>query len=339
MTLASPSSQTTCSPDYTEGSPHYGRPTKIRCHIGKQFHYFMDLPLSLRYTIYELLLVRGKIFISNSITPYILYATASASRPSVSPLEKSVVLQTDIYQYVILPYSRHTYTGHTRQRYVDIETYATPETGLLRGVSKAVQEEAERIFWSAKNLFVFPAGEFRFPTYYHSMSYFPFYDHPKRKLLAKAVSYTFDMRDAGPVDPYYTREQYRFRHRQNGPTPFDNLSPPQQMQRLHDALDRQVERVWDDRCFLITRYLQLDRLQLDFEECYCALGCCRKVEYVCNQLRYHAAFTALCYRSPFRHGIVPVFEVVGFRDEAEKEMIRERLAEACRVSRDAFIFP
>jgi hypothetical protein len=38
------------------------------------------------------------------------------------------------------------------------------------------------------------------------MSYFPFYDHPKRKFLAKAVSYTVNMRDVGAADPYYTRE-------------------------------------------------------------------------------------------------------------------------------------
>jgi hypothetical protein len=310
----------------------------MESHIEKPFRFFMDLPLSLRYTVYELLLIRGKIFVSNSVAQNIPSATASTSRPSLSPRGKSVAMPTDGYQSTILPHSRHTYAGHARQRYVDMQAYATPETGVLRGVSKAVQEEAERIFWSAKNLFVFPAGEFRFPTYYHSLSYFPFYDHPKRKLLAKAVSYTFDMRDAGPVDPYFAREHCRFPHRQDGPIPFDRLRPTEQMQRLHDALERQVERVWDDRCFLITRYLQLDRLQLDFEECYCALGCCRKVEYVCSQLRYHAAFTALCYRSPFRHSLLPVFEVMGFRDAAEKEMIRERLAEACRVGRDAFVF-
>ena len=79
-------------------------------------------------------------------------------------------------------------------------------------------------------------------------------------------------------------------------------------------------------------------MQLDFEECYCALGCCRKVEYVCNQLRYHAAFTRLCYRRPFRHGALPVFEIMGFRDTAEKELICERLAETYRVTRDVFVF-
>jgi hypothetical protein len=306
--------------------------------MGKQFHYFMDLPLSLRYTIYEFLLIRGKIFVSNRIAQNIPSATAPASRACSSRLEQPVAMQTGGYQYAILPYSRHTYTGLVRQRYVDMEAYAIPETGILGGVSKAVQQEAERIFWSAKNLFVFPAGQFCFPAHYHSMSYFPFYDHPKRKLLAKAVSYTFDMRDAGPFDPYSTREHYRLPHRQDSPIHFDSRSPMQKMQTLHDALEKQVERVWDDRCFLIIRYLQLDRLQLDFEECYCALGCCRKVEYVCNQLRYHAAFTALCYRSPFRHGSLPVFEVMGFRDAAEKELVCQRLAEACRVTRDVFVF-
>jgi hypothetical protein len=46
-----------------------------------------------------------------------------------------------------------------------------------------------------------PAGKFRLATYYDPVSYFPFYDHPKRNLLAKAVSYTFNMPDAGLADP------------------------------------------------------------------------------------------------------------------------------------------
>ena len=108
--------------------------------------------------------------------------------------------------------------------------------------------------------------------YYHLMSYFPFYDHPKRKLLAKTVSYTVNKRDVGAADPYYTREHDRFPHRQDGPTSFDNLSPTQKMQRLHDALQKRIKRVWDDRRFLITKYLQLDSLKPNYEECYCAMG-------------------------------------------------------------------
>jgi hypothetical protein len=53
------------------------------------------------------------------------------------------------------------------------------------------------------------------------------------------------------------------------------------------------------------------------------------------QLICHAAFTMLCYRSPFCHGVLPLSKVMGFRDKAEKGMIREWLAEACRVSKDA----
>jgi hypothetical protein len=53
---------------------------------------------------------------------------------------------------------------------------------------------------------------------------------------------------------------------------------------------------------------------------------CRKAEYACNQLICHAAFTALCYRSLFCHGVLPLSEVMGFKDKTEEEMIREQLA-------------
>jgi hypothetical protein len=69
------------------------------------------------------------------------------------------------------------------------------------------------------------------------------------------------------------------------------------------------------------------------------MGRCRKVEYACDQLICHAAFTALCYRSPFYHGVLPLSEVMVFSDKAEKEMIRERQDEACRVSKDALSNP
>lgn len=306
---------------------------------GKQFHRFMDLPLSIRYMIYDLLLIRGKIFIRNSIAGGAYAVTPQNTTPPFSRLEEIPPVKTSAYYHTIIPYSRDTYRGHVRPRYTDWEAYAQPETGLLHGVSKAVQDEAERIFWSAKNLFVFPAGQFIVPSSYHSMhSSLLFSDPHSINFAAKAVSYTFDMRDAGPVCPYSAREYHRLHHGPDGPTAFDNLNPADQLRRQHDVLDQQLQAVWDDRCFLITRHLRLDRLQLDFGECYCVLGCCRKVEYVCAQLANCAGLAALCYRRPFRHGFPAVFEVIGFSDEAEKELIATRLADACRVSKHAFTF-
>ena len=50
------------------------------------------------------------------------------------------------------------------------------------------------------------------------------------------------------------------------------------------------------------------------------------------------AFTVRYYCSLFCHSVLPLSEVMGFKDKTE-EMIRERLAEACRVSKDALSNP
>ena len=60
------------------------------------------------------------------------------------------------------------------------------------------------------------------------------------------------------------------------------------------------------------KQLNLKFLQVDFEECYCPMGCCRMVETVCKELGL------------FRIRFPAAFEAIGVRSRSEAETI-------CRV--------
>jgi hypothetical protein len=123
--------------------------------IGKQFHGFMHLPLTIRYMIYEHALVRGKIFVPNSFG--FLRGPREQAEAGLS--------STDFYSF-------------KGQRHLDFAKYRmanncsvqiNPVTrGLFQGVSKAVQEEAEYVFWGIGNQFVFPASRFDIPMGFYS---------------------------------------------------------------------------------------------------------------------------------------------------------------------------
>ena len=75
----------------------------------------------------------------------------------------------------------------TRYRYADVWSYSTPQitTGLLQGVSKRIQKEAEETFYSALNHFVLAVGYRR----YADPTRFP------QTLPIASLSIAFDIRD------------------------------------------------------------------------------------------------------------------------------------------------
>ena len=111
---------------------------------GESFHGFMHLPVALRYVIYEHALVRGKIFVPNTFLDLRRLETGQAK------------------------YSTNDCYEKRRQRYLDMDLYRSSRvTGLLRGVCKAVQTEAEYVFWGFGNTLVVPAGEFHDPLVFY----------------------------------------------------------------------------------------------------------------------------------------------------------------------------
>jgi hypothetical protein len=272
--------------------------------IGKQFHGFMHLPLAVRYLVYEHALVRGKIFVLNRLG-----------------------LDWGVYEQTLRRRAFTDVDNGKRQRYIDIEEHRMPDTrlsainpicnGLLKGVSRAVQEEAEYVFWGVGNQFVFPPGPFHYPLGFYEGTF-------ARSLKpAKSVSYAFDMRDAGYMDPYQLRKTALAED--HGEVPFENMTTVQQREILHDMQEEMLIGVWMGRCEAIGD-LPLQKLQLDVEECYCPVGCCRKVGDVFTFLE--ACLTEL-----------PLyFEVLGWKNESEKNLISDLMASGGRFKRDDITF-
>jgi hypothetical protein len=75
-------------------------------------------------------------------------------------------------------------------------------------------------------------------------------------------------------------------------------------------------------------HMQLQKPRVDPEECFCPLGCCREVAYVSDSLSY----------TPFTKSFPSRLEILGCENEAEKELIRTRLAAANGGGTSAFIF-
>jgi len=189
-----------------------------RRRIGQEFHGFMDLPLAIRYMIYELLLVKGKVFV---------------------PRLEQEGCEDDYFE--------KDYERNLRYRYLDLKNYSGRRicTSLLYGVSKTVQAEAEIIFWGPGNQFIFPAGEFLAPAGFSGCD--PFWTELKP---AKDVSYAFDLRDCGYMSPCRIRGDVREdveNYMPGSPDAFENMSQDELLAEIHNKRTRLLEDVWDKR--------------------------------------------------------------------------------------------
>ena len=272
------------------------------------FHYITSLPQEIRTMIYEYALCPGIVYV---------HAKDMCGGDYTNPCEHrfSTYRDTD-RDGDLMPGPAHDHKDNRRLRYADwelIKKETSPiNQSLMRGVSKAVQEEASAAFYGPKNHFVLPCGPYDSPkTSGHLYMYceeLP--DIPP----FRSVSYTFDMRDLH-WDPWTAREDVK-------DTDSDELEEFARSHNVHEVqFDMQVrvhsmvltdlEALWDKRCEIIRRKLRANFLQIDFEECYCPLGCCRFVENVCMMM------------GPFDNEFPETFEAVGVKDEAEALLIRD----------------
>lgn len=294
-----------------------------------EFHGFMDLPIEIRDMVYRCALLKGKVIVPNS-------------RRATMLLEPVKYLKSD--------------DGYDYVRYKGLSNEPGPARGplgLVQGVSRAVHDGAAEVYFSG-NQFVFPAGEFVLPSFCNVRDGLS----PSRVVasrgrsrltnnapLLRDVSYTFDMRDH-PTDDYSNLyANFYVKDSIDGRT----ISPAEALQALHDAKALELEIDWAERVDSIKR-MTLDRLVLDFEECYCAVGCCRKVGWVLDRFLHEGpppgtqdtegnAYSSVDWfaRPPL------VVEVRGFRSHEEKLMALRKLvdlrSEICydrRVGKDRF---
>ncbi|KAL8779732.1 MAG: hypothetical protein Q9213_006800 [Squamulea squamosa] len=260
------------------------------------FYRFMDLPIEIRAMIYDLALVRGKI--------------------CVPTLPKKFRDELDVVDFCAgcnnAPYRLTTFDKYVYHRYLDFLEYTEDAPpiflSLLQGVSKAVQAEAEAVFYGSKNLFVMPAGVFVYPAVHGRVV--------ARRPPFQSLSFTFDMRDSSACvckDSHIVR---RGVNQQSHQGCFDvQLTQQQRLQLIHDLQRFALEGVWNARC-LIIKDLDLRYLELDFEECYCPMGCCRMVDFVCARLW---ALARLCKT-------LERIDVLGLASRGEARRVRLQLA-------------
>ena len=213
--------------------------------------------------IYVESLVRGKIYITLSTSNNDDHRFDDRFKPYLSCWSPS-----------------HDRRNRLTRRYEDLHDHESQGivVGLLQGVNKATQREAENVFYSTGNHFIVPVSEFEYPV---DIGGNPGPVH--RSLQYQSISYSFDMRHVN-VDHYNTyraiKEQYDSSH--NGL--FDDLTPDLKSSALHDSQKDDILEAWEDMCETITERMTLKFLQLDFENCYCPVGCCRMLEDVCKCL-------------------------------------------------------
>lgn len=279
----------------------------------------MDLPSEIRDLIYSYALCKGRIIIRNGVQ------MAGYLEP-VKHYETN-----DGFCYL-------RYKGLEREL---LEIYegqrAAGPLGLVQGVSRQVHDEATRIFFG-KNQFIFPAGRFHRPSYCNLRDIFgrsteeefarDVKNRTNNALLFRDVSYTFDMRDQRGDDYDNLYRNLDIKESIDSRT----LPPGDALQVLHNRKTFELEADWTERIESIKR-MTLDRLVLAFEECYCAIGCCRKVEWVLDRFLCEGpppgtedtemnAYCAVDWvsRPPL------VVEVMGFVNDEEKVMAREKLS-------------
>ena len=158
-------------------------------------------------------------------------------------------------------------------RYRDYEEYRYGESiasGLLKGVSKAVQSEVEAVFYGFGNHFVLPVGYFQYPPLFGKNAC----DIPERIPPFKSLSLSLDQRDDRD-DPRQWRKFFSPKYL--GPKEYPFV---ERMKLIHDLQRQGLRGTWSVMISTIRRYVELKFLQIDLEECYCPLGCCRMVDSV-----------------------------------------------------------
>ncbi|KAI0482948.1 hypothetical protein GGR56DRAFT_215989 [Xylariaceae sp. FL0804] len=280
---------------------------------GTEFHGFMWLPVEIRSQIYEYLLVVGRHYVPLRQRPICPAEHRVFSRYELSPHVTDG--RGDLYQRYHDWYAQGC-GWHDRANSPD-----NPFTiGLLKAVSRQVQAEADRIFWG-QNQFIFPVGWYE---------YYPNYLITRSRGLrhvwnkhAKDVSFAFHKSDTS----YYHGDRRSLEDKE----PEHFRDPLTAREFLHNRGKEQLGDCWQSTCNYLQRSTALKRLQVDLTDCYCPLGCCRMVQELCGYL----AFGRLDYGEErpevWERQIPDTFEIIGWRDNEEKELIVRVLAEGLSI--------
>lgn len=146
--------------------------------------------------------------------------------------------------------------------------------------------------------------------------------------LARDVSFTFDMRDQYMDDNCNLHKGELI---DKSEIDEGSLPPGEALLRLHNQKTMDLELAWVDRIDAI-KTMTLDRIQLSFEECYCAIGCCRKVGWILDgfihkDLPPGRTEDEIYCNTDWKDRSPLVIEVLGWRSEKEKTMIEEKLGQ------------
>ncbi|KAG7005479.1 hypothetical protein G7Y79_00019g046590 [Physcia stellaris] len=273
---------------------------------------FMGLPLEVRNMIYRHALVRGKIFVPSVI---------SKNLNDVGP---DLKLDRDSRGAYIPFKSKDCQSSGRYPRYRDYEEYRYGEpiaSGLLNGVSKAVQSEAEAVFYGFGNHFVLPVGFVQHPPLFGNN----FRHIPAKIPPFKSISLSFDQRDL-KTDPRWWRGISSPR---DPSPPLDYLgrnesSFVERMQSIHELQRQGLCLIWAARTSIIKRYVELKFLQIDLEECYCPLGCCRMVDSVLDSIGRRPNYPKYLEES------LEQLQIIGLASQKELEHARKTMEDRMR---------
>ncbi|KAI0377328.1 hypothetical protein F5Y04DRAFT_291830 [Hypomontagnella monticulosa] len=243
----------------------------------RDFHYFSKLPKEVKQEVYKLLLVVGKFYV-----PGVRWDPRPMRHHGSAEIRRLYIRDDKVYRANDQRYGSmefeclHDMVFHPANRY-------TP--GLIQAVSEEVQEEAEAIFFGY-NQFVFPAGRMYEPN---AFGLFTLLHNDRDRFihLVKDLSLAFDMRDEG-IDGVRHRERMTIDIETRSIEPNIRkkcLASSRGMRKeLHSRRKICNMDQWRTRILCLRKLTQLHRLQIDFHNCYCPLGCCPLTEFVCKHL-------------------------------------------------------
>ncbi|KUI61169.1 hypothetical protein VP1G_08362 [Cytospora mali] len=290
-----------------------------RKRIGTEFHGFLQLPSEIRNMVYGLLLVKGTVIVPNNTK------------------------NSDI-RYVKY-WKDHQGAAYERYEGLERELKGLQRRNrereplfLLHGVSRTFHAEAIRVYFG-NNRFILPSSNLFRPSLFGSLVRIVSddvqeMDHRSSKEFEKGrnnaplvrdVSYTFDMRDYQMED----HDNLCYNEELRESIDKESRSSQEALRMLHDQKVYELEVVWAERIDAI-KWMTLDRLDLSFEECYCNTGCCRKVGWVLDRLLHAGPPPGTTHEDVYsfvdwRTRPPLVIDVVGWKNDKEEKLIREKL--------------
>lgn len=305
-----------------------------RARMGTEFYGFLKLPPEIRNIVYGFALPQGTVVVPNN--------SASVETGDLGSVKYWRNDLDDAYerywgQQVTLAAMQQ---GNRERRPV----------GLIQGVSRMIQNEASKVYFGG-NRFILPVGPALRPSLFNSLEsirtddkhtmerrlFRDFKEGKNNAMLVRDVSYAFDMRDKVVCD--YDNLTYDIRLKDD--VDKGSISPQDALRVLHDQKAFELEITWAERIDSI-KWMNLNRLEISFEECYCSMGCCRKVEWVLDRFLHVGPPPGTADTEDNVYSSVNWFsrppeliEIIGWKSKKEKKLIAEKLAKLQRESIDS----